>query len=127
MRRLYTDAGSGIVFNLSGEVMIGNEVLPEGVIMRSVDKQAENIVLSAGARICGIRFHPAIGYGVLGRHYHRPTLLLPEQDELYDLYSLCAELQQLTLMDDQVQRLTDWAETHLDFTHVIPRSSGKSL
>ncbi|WP_200843005.1 helix-turn-helix domain-containing protein [Zhongshania aliphaticivorans] len=127
MRPLYSDAGSGIIFNLVGDVKIGNEALPEGVIMLPINKQAENIVLASGAQLAGIRFHPAIGYGVLGRHYDKPTLLLPEQDQLYSLYQIYSELRMQKDNDRQIEALYLWAETNLDFTNVIPNSLEKAL
>ena len=51
VKPLYSDAGSGIIFNLVGDVTIGNETLPEGVIMLPIKKQAEKIVLSSGAQL----------------------------------------------------------------------------
>lgn len=127
MKPLYSDAGSGIIFNLAGDVIIGNETLPEGVIMLPVKKQAENIVLSPGAQLAGIRFHPAVGYGVLGQHYDKPTLLLPEQDQLYSLYQVYSELRTQKNNESHIETLYLWAEKNLDFTNVIPDSLEKAL
>ena len=127
MKPLYSDAGSGIIFNLVGDVKIGNETLPEGVIMLPINKQAENIVLASGAQLAGIRFHPAIGYGVLGQHYDKPTLLLPEQDQLYSLYQIYSELRLQKDNDRQIEALYLWAGKNLDFTSVIPDSLEKAL
>lgn len=127
MKPLYSDAGSGIIFNLAGEVTIGNEALPEGVIMLPINKKAANIVLASGAQLAGIRFHPAIGYGVLGRHYDKPTLLLPEQDQLYSLYQIYSELRMIKDSDRQIEALYLWAGENLDFTNVIPDSLEKAL
>lgn len=127
MKSLYSDAGSGIIFNLVGDVIIGNEALPEGVIMLPVKKQAKNIVLASGAQLAGIHFHPAIGYGVLGKHYDKPTLLLPEEDKLYNLYQVYSELRMQKDNDRQIKALHLWAKKNLDFTNVIPDSLGKAL
>jgi len=127
MKPLYSDAGSGILFNLVGNVTIGGEVLPEGVIMLPTNKHAKNIVLASSAQLAGIRFHPAIGYGVLGRHYDKPTLLLPEQDHLYNLYQIYSELRMQKDNETQIEILYLWAEKNLDFTNVIPDSLEKAL
>lgn len=127
VKPLYSDAGSGIIFNLSGDVTIGNEFLPEGVIMLPISKQAKNIVLASGAKLAGIRFHPAIGYGVLGQHYDKPTLLLPEQDQLYGLYRIYSELRMQKDSERQIDALYLWADKNLDFTKVIPDSLEKAL
>mgnify|MGYP000046815539 FL=1 len=127
MKPLYSDAGSGIIFNLTGEVAIGNEYLPEGIIMLPINKQAENIVLSSGALLAGIRFHPAIGYGVLGQHFDKPTLLSPEQDQLYNLYRIYSELQMQKDNESQIEALYRWADENLDFTNLIPAPLEKAL
>ena len=127
MRSLYSDAGSGIIFNLVGDVKIGNETLPEGVIMLPINKQAKNIVLASGAELAGIRFHPAIGYGVLGQHYDKPTLLLPEQDQAYSLYQIYSELRMQKDNDGRIEALYLWAEKNLGFTNVIPGALVQAL
>ncbi|OPX57140.1 AraC family transcriptional regulator [Oceanospirillum multiglobuliferum] len=124
VKPLYSDAGSGIIFNFAGDVMIGSETLPKGVIMLPVKKKAENIILFSGTKLAGIRFHPAIGYGVLGHHYDKPTLLLPEQDKRYNLYQIYSELKD---SDRQIEALYLWAETNLDLTNAIPNPLEKAL
>lgn len=126
-KSLYSDAGSGILFNLVGDVKIGNKALPKGVIMLPINKQAENIVLGSGAQLAGIRFHPAIGFGVLGQHYDKPTLLLPEQDQMYSLYRIYSELQMQKGNERQIEAIYLWAEKKLDFTNVIPDSLESAL
>lgn len=127
VKPLYADAGSGIIFNFLGSVTIGNETLPEGVIMLPVKNQADNMILAPGARLAGIRFHPAIGFGVLGRHYEKPTLLIPEEDKLYNLYQTYAELRMIKDNKSLADALCLWAANHLDFVNVIPDSLEKAL
>jgi AraC-like DNA-binding protein len=127
VKPLYSDAGSGIIFNLAGDLIIGDETLQEGVIMLPVKKQTENIVLSPGAKLAGIRFHPAVGYGVLGQHYDKPTLLFPEEDKLYNLYQIYFELQMQKDNERQIEALYLWANNNLNFNNVIPDSLEKAL
>lgn len=124
---LFSDAGSGIVFNLSGRVSMGQHVLSKGVILLPVSKQAETIVLSPGARLAGIRFYPAIGFGVLGQHYDRPTPLPSAVSQLASLDTLYAQLERQSCHDDHIEALSLWAEQSLDFTDVIPASLKKAL
>lgn len=124
---LHADAGSGIVFNLRGELTIEGEHLPEGVIMLPVQNTAEHIVLAPNAKLAGIRFHPAIGYGVLGQHYDKPTLLQPQQDHLYSLYPLYAELKNNGNNKSLVDSLYLWASNNLDITNAIPDDLEKAL
>ncbi len=95
--------------------------------MLPVKKQAENILLSPGARLAGIRFRPAVGYGVLGQHYDKPTLLSPEEDLLYNLYRVYLELRMQKDNERQVEMLHLWANNNLDFNNVIPGSLEKAL
>lgn len=127
IKSLYSDAGSGILFNLVGDVKIGNKALPEGVIMLPTNKQAEKIVLTSGAQLAGIRFHPAIGYSVLGQCYDKPTLLLPEQGQLYSLYRIFSELRKQKDNDRKIEALCLWAGKNLDFINVIPDSLERAL
>ncbi len=127
IKPLLADAGSGIVFNFVGDVAIGDDVLPQGVIMLPVKKRAENFVLPSGAQLAGIRFYPAIGYGVLGHHYERPTLLAPQDDQLYHLYQIFSDLRMTNHHEERLQALRLWADQHLDVTNVIPDSLEKAL
>ena len=127
MKSLYSDAGSGILFNLVGDLKIGNTSLPEGVIMLPTNKQEEKIVLASGAQLAGIRFHPAIGYGILGQRYDKPTLLLPEQDQLYNLYRIFYDLRKQKDVDKKIKDLYMWAIKNLDFTNVIPYPLERAL
>lgn len=121
-KSLYSDAGSGVIFNLSGDLSIGNQVLPEGVIMLPTKKTAENIVMAPGAELAGIRFLPAVGYGVLGCHYDRATLLLPEQDQAYSLYSIYNKLRIENDAGTRIEALHRWAEVNVNASKVIPNA-----
>ncbi len=118
---------NGIIFNTFGDLKVGNEVLSEGVIMLPINKQAEDIVLASGAKLAGIRFHPAIGFGVLGQHYDKPTLLLPEQDNQYCLYQLYSDLRRQKDNAKKIEVMYLWAEKYLNVSNVIPASLEKAL
>lgn len=121
-KSLYSDAGSGVIFNLSGDLIIGNQVLPEGVIMLPTKKRAEDILMAPWAELAGIRFLPAVGYGVLGCHYDRATLLLPEQDQAYSLYSIHNELRIEKDAGTRIEALHRWAEINVNASKVIPNA-----
>lgn len=115
------------MFHLAGDVKIGDETLPAGVIIQPVKTVSEKIVLSPGSKIAGIRFHPAIGYGVLGQHFDKPTRLSPAEGEPYSLYQLHAELRMRNNSNGQVEALYQWAANHLSFTNVLPVSLKRAL
>ncbi|WP_448546987.1 helix-turn-helix domain-containing protein [Thalassotalea fusca] len=127
VKRLFSDAGSGIIFNLSGEVKIGDKILPEGVIMLPIHKKAEHIVIPSGTRLAGIRFHPASGYGVIGQHFDKPTLLSPEQDQRYNLYQVYFNLRSLKDNGSLVEAIYSWVDKNLDFNNMIPDSLAKAM
>ena len=127
MKPLYSDACSGIIFNLAGEIKIGNEVLPKGVVMLPINKIAENIELGSGSVVAGVRFNPAIGFAALGRHYTKPTLLLPEQDNIFELYQIHSKLSLLTSDSERVDALYIWAEQNLNLIQLLPSKLEKAL
>ncbi len=128
VKPLYPDAGSGIVFNLGEEVLIGSKILPRGVIMLPVNKVTQFITLSPGSLIAGIRMHPAMGYAVFGRRYCEPTHI-PRNEACYrHLYKIFdALMQQANNSDHHVDTLIDWSRQHMDVSRLMPVSMQKIL
>lgn len=118
---LYSDAGSGIIFNFSGELIIGEERLREGVILLPVNTKAEQITLNAGAELAGVRFLPAIGYGLLGKMYDKPIMLPSDEDDPFSLNKLFNTLKSLPSAS-VLKKLEYWVEYQLDFTDILPES-----
>lgn len=123
---LYSDAGSGIIFNFSGELIIGGKRIGEGVILLPVNTKTEHITLSPGAKLAGVRFLPAIGYGVLGRKYDKPTLLEHNEDDPFSLNELLNRLKPLPSIN-LLEKLEYWVENQLDFTNILPASLANAL
>lgn len=65
--------------------------------------------MASGAELAGIRFLPAVGYGVLGCHYDSATLLLPEQDQVFDFHSIYNELRVENDANIRIEGLYRWA------------------
>lgn len=124
---LYSDASSGILFNLTGQVAIGAEVLPQGVFVLPVTKHAQHIVMPSGAELAGIRFHPAVGYGLFREHFHQPRLLPIDEGHLYGLYDVYDKLKNIVSHDRRIALLYAWGEAYLDLPSVIPGSLAKAL
>lgn len=128
---LYSDACSSIIFNLKGSLIIDNHTLSEGVIIIPIEKNVRNIIISAGAELAGIRFHPAVGYGIFGKHYEQPTLLNlkqeQEQEQQYNLHKIHSSLKRQSENDGKIHTLQSWLEQELDFTDLIPDSLFKAL
>lgn len=92
-RWLHGDACSGIVFNLGAPFYLNGKIFSSKILILPVSKQAQLIILSPGTRLVGIRFHPAISFGFLGKIYHQTTEVKYE-DDIFDLYSIYNQLQQ---------------------------------
>lgn len=126
VKPLYSDAGSGVIFNFASELTIGNETLSQGVIMLPVKKQAEHMVLLPGAQLAGLRFHPGVGYGVLGEIYEKPTLLAREEDRQFKLYQVYDKLRKQSESGRQINILYEWVN-NLNVTKGIPGPLEKAL
>lgn len=116
---LYADAGSGVIFNLSGHIGLGKYRMPRGVIMLPVNAHSDTISLPAGAVLAGVRFHPAIGFGILGQHYAQPTLLAAGQPHL-NLLQIFTLLRTLSSNAARLSALNAWAHKTLSFSKIIP-------
>ncbi|MBE4594425.1 AraC family transcriptional regulator [Vibrio navarrensis] len=127
IKPLYTDAGSGIVFHLGGEVTLGEKPLTHGVLVSPVEKQSQQITLFPGATLAGIRFHPAIGYGVLGQHFDRLTLLERPEDQRFRLYDLYDTLQSHSDNASRIDTLYTWLNDNVQRTDLIPSSLEQAL
>lgn len=125
-KTLHADAGSGVIFNLSGEVTIDNETLTEGIIMLPVKSKAGNVLFTSGAKLAGIRFHPAAGYSVMMQHYDKPTLLTPEQDN-HSFYQIYSELRIKKDNKSRVKAIYQWTAHTLKAVDTIPDSLEQAL
>ena len=70
---LQSDACSSILFNLNNNIYLSETQLSSSVILLPVSKQAHTITLPPGTQLAGLRFHPAISFGIFGKHYDKPT------------------------------------------------------
>lgn len=127
VKRLYSDAGSGVVFNLGSDIVIGDKLLASGVIMLPVSKCAQTIKLPPGARLAGIRFHPAIGYGVFGKLCSIPVLLSPDMDQYSNLYKVFIKLTQQVNDEDHIAILEEWARQYINHSSVMPNPIEKAI
>lgn len=123
---LYSDAGSGIIFNLSGQVTLGERVFSEGVILTPVKQYAEQIVLAPNTELAGIRFLPAMGYGVLGQQLDQP-MLLADDDPALGLNRVFQILRQTSDDQSRIIALTQWAENNLALSLEIPKALADAL
>ncbi|MCE2572371.1 helix-turn-helix domain-containing protein [Motilimonas eburnea] len=126
-RALYSDAGSGILFHLAGEVCIGELSLPHGVIALPVSKVSQQVTLMPGSQLAGLRFHPAVSYGVFGQHLNSPSLLTSGIGQLDKLDALYASLQQQPCYQARINEITHWAEQAFQLSQILPHSLYQAL
>lgn len=124
---LYSDAGSGLLFHLAGEVKIGDKWLPQGIVILPISKISEKVTLSPGAQLAGLRFLPAIGYGLVEQHFTRPTLLTADIGHLHELDVLYATLQLETGNQSRIEMLHKWASKSFQLSNIIPNSLKQAL
>lgn len=126
-RWLHSDAGSGILFNLGGDMYLGDSLFSTGVILLPVRKQAQSITLPPGSQLAGVRFHPAIGFGVLGALYNQPTAIMVESDAPFAMCSLCERVINTTGHYARIAILYRWLNLNIDFFDVMPSSLEQAL
>ncbi|WP_462151086.1 AraC family transcriptional regulator [Pseudoalteromonas xiamenensis] len=124
---LHCDAGSGLMFNFSGKVQVGEQILPRGVILLPVSNVTQHITFGADTRLAGVRFHPAIGFGLLGPHVEKHQRLEESEDNQFHLYSLFHSLDKEPSVKAQIALLNTWAKTYLDLSVVLPHSLDNAL
>ncbi|MBD8513756.1 helix-turn-helix domain-containing protein [Photobacterium sp. WH77] len=111
---LFSDAGSGIMFNLGGDVCFGNHCHPEGVMIMPNSKEAQYVTLPPGTVLAGIRFHPGMGYSVLGKRFDHPVTIADEPEHLYFLEPLQQQLRHCRCHQARIATLYRWMKRHLD-------------
>ncbi|WP_298772953.1 helix-turn-helix transcriptional regulator [uncultured Shewanella sp.] len=121
-RWLNCDACSGIVFHFNGDIALNDTAYSPGVLLLPVSKQAQLISLPPGAELMGIRFHPAVSFGLLGSLYSRPTYLTLNREDAFnvDLYALYERLAKIAGQHGQIAALYRWLDKMIRSAHVLP-------
>lgn len=109
--------------------MIGEIRYPTGPILLPVNKQAYSISLPPGAQLAGVRFHPAVGFGVLGRHYDQPTIAgnFKESTLSFELQAITRQLDQAIGHRARIVLLYKLLSKAIDFSNAIPASLMQAL
>lgn len=126
-RWLHSDACSGILFNFGSEIYLNDIPFSAGVLLLPVSKQAQQITLPAGSQVVGIRFHPAISFGMFETLYEQPTVLNIADDFSFELYPLYRKLGNAQGHYAQLTTLYRWLHGIIDASHVIPCSLIQAL
>ena len=127
VKLLHSEACSSIWFSLAGDVRIGDIAIPEGVVVLPVEKVAAQVSLAPGSELAGIRFQPAIGYGLICQHFGRPTVLNRDPRQLPGLIPLFSRLKTCCNNVSRVSTMQSWAENNFRLTRLIPGALQQAL
>ncbi|ERS10319.1 AraC family transcriptional regulator [Marinobacter sp. EN3] len=127
VKLLHSEACSSIWFSLAGEVRIGDIAIPEGVVVLPVEKVAAQVSLAPGSELAGIRFQPAIGYGLIRQHFGRPMVLTRDPRQLPGLIPLFSRLKTCCNNVSRVSTMQSWAENNFRLTRLIPGALQQAL
>ncbi|CAM3907554.1 DNA-binding transcriptional activator FeaR [Vibrio aerogenes CECT 7868] len=71
-RRLFADAGSGLMINSGPEIRVDNQILHDRIWFQPTQKKAHMVHLPPGTNLSGIRFHPGMGACFLSQFVSHP-------------------------------------------------------
>ncbi|QUJ70162.1 AraC family transcriptional regulator (plasmid) [Photobacterium sp. GJ3] len=111
---LFSDAGTGIVFNLGCEIVWGERPQPMGVVLESVSPKAQAVLLPPGAVLAGIRFHPAMGFSFLGKRYDRTVQAEDDPEHARALQALQLKLVNSTGHQGRISLIYRWLIQSMD-------------
>lgn len=125
-KTLYSDTGSGFLFNFGAPVTFDGQLLPCGISALPNQKHASTITLPPSTRVAGIRFHPAVGYGVLGTLCNQATPITTSGPLYSALHTLFLNIQRTPDHQYHIKQITQWLEQHIP-THSTPNALGMAL
>lgn len=124
---LHGDACSGIIFNLGPAIKLGDIRYPKGMIVLPVSKYAQKMHLPPGSRLVGLRFHPAIGFCVLGKRYDEPKIVSADSEMRLSPQALGESLTSIHGHFACITKLYRWLIDTLDFSCPIPIQLDQAL
>ena len=113
---LYSDAGSGVLFNLGSEVYIGEQCVGNGIFSLPVTQKVQTITLLPGANLAGIRFCPAAGKTILGHRHQMISAFNQKEDNVSIFFELYEQLlagkneQNIDLIHKRLQPFASYAQ-----------------
>ena len=121
-RWLHSDGSSGVLFNLNGPILVDGVKYSTGIFLLPISKQAHSVFLPAGAQLAGLRFHPAIAFGIWRKHYEKPTALKIENDFAATLQLVFNRLVATNGHNARITILYRWLSSTINFSNVAPDS-----
>lgn len=124
---LYGDAGSGFLFNLGEPIELQGQTFNRGIFVLPNQKHACSIVMPPGSHIAGIRFHPAIGYSIWGKHHEQINEADVSIEFHAKLKTLGAILQTEYRHEKRIEYIQLWFEQQMNLNELMPDSLESAL
>ena len=111
-KTLYSDAGSGVLLNFTGGIVLQGRAVPKGIVVLPNSLWAQVMSLSPGAILSGVRFYPAVGYSILGEMEARVSMLSTTHPLYLSLHRVYERLCRTSNAAEHIDVLTQWADQH---------------
>lgn len=119
---LYSDGGSGFLFNLGADIELEGQTFARGSFVLPNQKYASEIFMPPGSNIAGIRFHPGIGYGIWRKQYDKVVEVEPSNIFHEKLINLVETLHLQTGHAKRIESIQCWLEQHMNIDDLLPGS-----
>lgn len=126
-KKLFSDASTGILFNLAGTICIDGEALPQGIVALPVKKQTEKITLYPDTQLAGVRLLPAVGYALCSQTFDSIKNLPLALEEQLGLTQVYEALQASHDNDTRIAILYRWAHKYLAAEEKLPIALANAL
>ena len=126
-KKLFSDASTGILFNLAGTICIDGEALPQGIVALPVKKQTEKITLHPDTQLAGIRLFPAVGYALCSKTFDSIKNLPLALEEHLGLTQVHQALRACSDNDTRIAILYRWAYKYLAARENLPIALANAL
>jgi len=128
---LPSDGGCGVIFNLnadaSNKVVLNHQTLADGCILQPVSQQATPIKLQPGAVLAGIRFYPAISYGLFNELVTKPTPVQGSDQLSRSLIQLHQKLRSKTSHWRRLLTLSRWLKSSVNTHPLLPKVLSQAI
>lgn len=121
-KQLLSDAGTGVVFILQNQVQMDDDWQEPGVLLLPVSTVAHQVSLSPGAVMAGVRFHPAVGYQLLGQRLEQALRIVDGHPLACSAFSTFASLQATRFPSARICALYRWVRALI--TECEPKEVG---
>lgn len=120
-RWLHSDAGSGVMFILSGEVRIDEARFAKGTIFLPVKRKSQLMTLKPGTQLAGVRFLPSVSMFDLDKSESQPMIVEGMKSVLTSFSLKLSQLSDTVGHQARITILYKWLSQSIDRYDVPPR------